>query len=247
MRGPAFWLVLVALIGGLGTLVWWGHVDREVLDALLFAITFVVITCPDALGLATPTAIMVGAGLGARRGILFKNALAIEQSAGPDTVALDKTGTLTRGVPEVVEIAGDGRDHSELLRLVAAIERESEHPLAEAIVKAAEQRGVERLRAERFESVVGHGAVATVDGRRVLVGNRRLLEREHVSLDGLAAPADAMAGAGRTPRHGPRGGGRDKGTRHPPGHAHRRQPPDRRTDRSRARDRAGAGRGATRR
>jgi Cu2+-exporting ATPase len=198
----AFWLVLVALIGGLGTfLVWWGLVDREVLDALLFAITFVVITCPDALGLATPTAIMVGTGLGARRGILFKNALAIEQSAGLDTVVLDKTGTLTRGEPEVVEIAGDGLDHSELLRLVAAIERESEHPLAEAIVNAAEQRGVERLRAERFESVVGHGAVATVDGRRVLVGNRRLLEREHVSLDGLAARADAMAGAGRTVVH----------------------------------------------
>jgi P-type Cu2+ transporter len=198
----AFWLVLVALIGGLGTfLIWWGVVDREVLDALLFAITVVVITCPDALGLATPTAIMVGTGLGARRGILFKNALAIEQSASLDTVVLDKTGTLTRGEPEVVEIAGDGLDEAELLRLVAAVERESEHPLAEAIVKAAEQRGVERLRADKFEAVAGHGAVATVDGRRVLVGNRRLLEREHVSLNGLAVRADAMAGAGRTVVH----------------------------------------------
>ncbi|MDQ3867001.1 MAG: heavy metal translocating P-type ATPase, partial [Actinomycetota bacterium] len=92
----AFWLVLVALIGGLGTFfIWWGIVDRQVLDALLFAITVVVITCPDALGLATPTAIMVGTGLGARRGILFKNAIAIEQSASLDTVILDKTGTLT--------------------------------------------------------------------------------------------------------------------------------------------------------
>jgi Cu2+-exporting ATPase len=198
----AFWLVLVALIGGLGTfLVWWGLVDREVLDALLFAITLVVITCPDALGLATPTAIMVGTGLGARRGILFRNALAIEQSASLDTVVFDKTGTLTRGEPEVVEIAGDGLDDVELLRLVAAVERESEHPLAEAIVKAAERRGVERLRAEQFESVAGQGAVATVDDRRVLVGNRRLLEREQVSLDGLAARADAMAGAGRTVVH----------------------------------------------
>jgi Cu2+-exporting ATPase len=198
----AFWLVLVALIGGLGTfLIWWGLVDREVLDALLFAITVVVITCPDALGLATPTAVMVGTGLGARRGILFKNALAIEQSASLDTVVLDKTGTLTRGEPEVVEITGDGVDDGQLLRLVAAVERESEHPLAEAIVKAAEQRGVERLRAEQFESVAGHGAVATIDGRRVLVGNRRLLEREHVSLNGLAARADEMAGAGRTVVH----------------------------------------------
>jgi Cu2+-exporting ATPase len=198
----AFWLVLVALIGGLGTfLVWWGLVDREVLDALLFAITVVVITCPDALGLATPTAVMVGTGLGARRGILFKNAIAIEQSASLDTVVLDKTGTLTRGEPEVVEITGDGLDDGELLRLVAAVERESEHPLAEAIVKAAEKRGVERLRAEQFESVAGHGAVATVDGRRVLVGNRRLLDRERVSLNGLAVRADQMAGAGRTVVH----------------------------------------------
>jgi Cu2+-exporting ATPase len=198
----AFWLVLVALIGGLGTfLIWFGVVGREFLDALLFAITVVVITCPDALGLATPTAVMVGTGLGARRGILFKNAIAIEQSASLDTVVLDKTGTLTRGEPEVVEITGDGLDDGELLRLVAAVERESEHPLAEAIVKAAEERGVERLRAEQFESVAGHGAVATVGGRRVLVGNRRLLEREHVSLNGLAVRADKMAGAGRTVVH----------------------------------------------
>jgi Cu2+-exporting ATPase len=198
----AFWLVLVALIGGLGTfLVWFGLVEREFLDALLFAITVVVITCPDALGLATPTAVMVGTGLGARRGILFKNAIAIEQSATLDTVVVDKTGTLTRGEPEVVEIAGDGRDEGELLRLVAAVERESEHPLAEAIVKAAEERGVERLRAERFESVAGHGAVATVEGERVLVGNRRLLEREQISLNGLAARAEEMAGAGRTVVH----------------------------------------------
>jgi P-type Cu2+ transporter len=197
----AFWLVLVALVGGVGTFLVWYGIDRNTLDALLFAITVVVITCPDALGLATPTAIMVGTGLGARRGILFKNAIAIEQSASLDTVVLDKTGTLTRGEPEVVEITGDGLDDGELLRLVAAVERESEHPLAEAIVKAAEQRGVERPHAEQFESVAGYGAVATVDGRRVLVGNRRLLEREHVSLDGLAARADEMVGAGRTVVH----------------------------------------------
>lgn len=198
----AFWLVLVALVGGLGTfLVWFGLVEREFLDALLFAITVVVITCPDALGLATPTAVMVGTGLGARRGILFKNAIAIEQSAELDTVVLDKTGTLTRGEPEVVEIASDGVQNGQLLRLVAAVERESEHPLAEAIVKAADERGVERIRAEQFESIAGQGAVASVEGRRVVVGSRRLLERERVSLDGLAARANAMAGAGRTVVH----------------------------------------------
>jgi P-type Cu2+ transporter len=197
----AFWLVLVALIGGLGTFLVWYGIDRNTLDALLFAITVVVITCPDALGLATPTAVMVGTGLGARRGILFKNAIAIEQSASLDTVVLDKTGTLTRGEPEVVEVTGNGLGDDDLLRLVAAVERESEHPLAEAIVKAADGRGVERLRAEQFESVPGHGAVATVDGRRVLVGNRRMLEREQVSLNGLAVRADEMAGAGRTVVH----------------------------------------------
>jgi P-type Cu2+ transporter len=197
----AFWLVFVALIGGLGTFLVWYGIERNTLDALVFAITVVVITCPDALGLATPTAVMVGTGLGARRGILFKNAIAIEQSASLDTVVLDKTGTLTRGEPEVVEVTGDGLGDDELLRLVAAVERESEHPLGAAIVRAAEGRGVEQLRAERFESVAGHGAVATVDGRRVLVGNRRLLEREHVSLNGLASRADEMAGAGRTVVH----------------------------------------------
>jgi Cu2+-exporting ATPase len=198
----AFWLVLVALLGGLGTfLVWFGLVEREFLDALLFAITVVVITCPDALGLATPTAIMVGTGLGARRGILFKNAIALEQAASLDTVVLDKTGTLTRGEPEVVDVAADGIGSDALLRLVAAVERESEHPLAEAIVKAADARGLETARAESFESVAGHGAVATVEGRRVLVGNRRLLEREGVALDGLTARADEMAGAGRTVVH----------------------------------------------
>ncbi|MGH3031186.1 MAG: heavy metal translocating P-type ATPase [Gaiellaceae bacterium] len=199
----AFWLVLLALIGGLGTFfLWWGVIDREVLDALLFAITVVVITCPDALGLATPTAVMVGTGLGARRGILFKNAIAIEQSAGLDTVVLDKTGTLTRGEPEVVTMRlADGVDEREVLRLVAGAERESEHPLAEAIVRAAEVRGLEPPRADRFEAVPGHGAVATVEGRRLAIGNARLLEREEISLDGLTDRAASLAGEGRTVVH----------------------------------------------
>jgi Cu2+-exporting ATPase len=198
----AFWLVLVALFGGLGTFFVWRFVaGASGQEALLFAITVVVITCPDALGLATPTAIMVGSGLGAKRGILFKNAIAIEQSARLDTVVLDKTGTLTRGEPEVVDIADDGFGEEKLLRLVAAVERESEHPLVEAIVRAAEAREIAAPRVEQFEAVAGHGAVATVDGRRILVGNRRLLERERVSLDGLGPRADEMAGAGRTVVH----------------------------------------------
>ena len=106
--------------------------------ALLFAITVVVITCPDALGLATPTAIMVGTGLGAQRGVLFKNATALETSARIDTVVMDKTGTLTKGEPEVTDVVADGIEETELLALAAAVERESEHPLAGAIVAHAD-------------------------------------------------------------------------------------------------------------
>ncbi|HLB04297.1 MAG TPA: heavy metal translocating P-type ATPase, partial [Gaiellaceae bacterium] len=170
--------------------------------ALLFAITVVVITCPDALGLATPTAVMVGTGLGARRGILFKNAIALEQAATLDTVVLDKTGTLTRGEPEVVAVVtADGVDEAELLRLVAAAERESEHPLAQAIVQAAEARGLDVPRADSFEAVPGHGALALVEGRALAVGNARLLDREQISLDGLAGSAEELASAGRTVVH----------------------------------------------
>src|SRR3954452_14700849 len=199
----AFWLVLVALIGGgLTFAVWYVVVGRDVQEALLFAITVVVITCPDALGLATPTAIMVGTGLGAKRGILFKQAIGLEQAASLDTVVFDKTGTLTRGEPEVVEVATrDGFDENEVLRLVAAAEGDSEHPLAEAIVKAAKQRGLQILRAEAFEAVPGHGLLATVDGHRLAVGNARLLEREGIAVNGVAARAEELAGEGRTAVH----------------------------------------------
>jgi len=199
----AFWLVLVALIGGLTTLFVWLALGKSFTSALLYAITVVVITCPDALGLATPTAIMVGTGLGAKRGILFKNAVALEQVATLDTVVFDKTGTLTRGAPEVVEIKTTGAlDEQTLLRLAAALERESEHPLAEAIVKAASARGLDGGEpAAGFEAVAGEGALATVAGRRLAVGNARLLEREHVNLDGAGSAAQEMAGEGRTVVH----------------------------------------------
>jgi Cu2+-exporting ATPase len=198
----AFWLVLVALLGGVGTLLVWLALGKSFTDALLFAITVVVITCPDALGLATPTAIMVGTGLGAKRGILFKNAIALEQVASLDTVVLDKTGTLTKGEPEVVAVVTrDGIDENELLRLTAAVERESEHPLAQAIIRAARQRQLEPPHAEGFEAVAGHGAVANVEGHRLAIGNARLVEREQATLNGLSAKASELAGQGRTVVH----------------------------------------------
>jgi P-type Cu2+ transporter len=195
----AFWLVLVALVGGGLTLVAWLAAGRPFSDAILFAITVVVITCPDALGLATPTAIMIGTGLGAQRGILFKHAIALETAARIDTVVMDKTGTLTKGEPEVTDVVpAAGVAEGELLRLLAAVERNSEHPLAEAIVRRATQAGADSVTPDDFENVPGHGAVATVQGRRVAVGNRRLMDREQVDLGPLAARREELASGGRT-------------------------------------------------
>jgi len=194
----AFWLVLVALIGGTLTFVVWLATGAGVQTALLFAITVVVITCPDALGLATPTAIMVGTGLGAQRGVLFKNATALETAARIDTVVMDKTGTLTKGEPAVTDFIADGVDEQELLALTAAVERESEHPLAAAVVRYADQRGANRLSASEFRNVAGHGAAAQVDGHRVIVGNRKLMADENVDLGSLAARRDELAATGRT-------------------------------------------------
>jgi Cu2+-exporting ATPase len=194
----AFWLVLVALIGGTATFLTWFFIGVGVPAALLFAITVVVITCPDALGLATPTAIMVGTGLGAKRGVLFKNATAIETSARITTVVMDKTGTLTKGKPEVTDVIVEGIDETKLLALVAAVERESEHPLAAAVVTHAQGKGAPRYSATNFLNVPGKGAGALVEGRQVLVGNLKLMSEKNIDLGPLAARRDELAATGRT-------------------------------------------------
>lgn len=194
----AFWLVLVALIGGLVTLIAWLAAGESFSTAILFAITVVVVTCPDALGLATPTAIMVGTGLGAKRGILFKNAMALETAARIQIVVMDKTGTLTKGEPEVVQILVDDIEEGELLRLASAVERESEHPLAEAVVRYADGHEVPRAAAEGFENVSGHGARARVEGHLVTVGNRRMMQADDVNLEPLGKRTEELAASGRT-------------------------------------------------
>ena len=194
----AFWLVFVALVGGVGTFGAWLLAGRSVSEALLFAITVVVVTCPDALGLATPTAIMVGTGLGARRGVLFKNATAIETSKRIDVVVMDKTGTLTQGAPEVTDLFVDGIPELDALALIASVERESEHPLAKAVVARADAARARRLTASDFTSVPGQGASATVGGHRVLVGNTRLMSAEKVALGPLATRQKQFADSGRT-------------------------------------------------
>jgi len=194
----AFWLVLVALVGGTVTLLAWLAAGAGFDTAILFAITVVVITCPDALGLATPTAIMVGTGLGAKRGILFKSAMALETTARIQTVVMDKTGTLTQGEPEVTDVAAAGMSDAELLSLASAVEHESEHPLAQAVVRRASGEGAASVTAEHFEALPGSGAVATVAGRRVAVGNARLMQRENVSVGALEARRAELAAQGKT-------------------------------------------------
>jgi P-type Cu2+ transporter len=200
----AFWLVLVALIGGLTTfLVWFAAVGASPERALLFAITVVVITCPDALGLATPTAIMVGSGLGAGRGILFKHATAIENAAGLDVVVFDKTGTLTTGRPALTDTHfAAGVDEREVIRKAAAIERLSEHPVAEAFVSWADQRQPRADQPEQpvedFVTLPGLGASATVDGHIVVAGSRAMLDHLSIDLDGLAGAWEALTSQGRT-------------------------------------------------
>jgi Cu2+-exporting ATPase len=195
----AFWLVFVALLGGAATFAAWSiFSDRPLREALLFAITVVVVTCPDALGLATPTAIMVGTGLGARRGVLFKNAMALETAAHVDVVVCDKTGTLTKGEPEVTDVITIAMSRVEVLAYAAALERESEHPLARAVVTAADAEQAEVLIAEAFENVRGQGAIATVAGRQVVVGSRRLLTDRNIDTDALEPRRAELADGGRT-------------------------------------------------
>ena len=196
----ASYLVIVAVSVGLVTFAVWAAVaDESFITSLTFAISAVVIACPDALGLATPTAVAVGTGIGARHNILIKDAATLETIGSLEAIALDKTGTLTEGRPALTDVvAGDGLGEGELLRLVAAAERGSEHPLARAIVEGAEGRGVVLGEASEFEAVPGHGLRATVEGHSLLIGNARLLESDGISADGHGDRAASLAAEGKT-------------------------------------------------
>ena len=193
-------LVIVAVSAGLLTFAaWTAFSDEDFITALTFAISAVVIACPDALGLATPTAVAVGTGIGARHNILIKDAATLEGIGALDAIALDKTGTLTLGEPALTDVlTADGLSEEELLRLVASAEQGSEHPLAAAIVGGARERGLELTEAGEFDAIAGHGLEATVDGRRLAVGNARLLEREGISPGALADEAARLAQEGKT-------------------------------------------------
>jgi len=193
------YLVIVALASGVVTfLVWLAFGHQGVAFALSAAVAAIVIACPDALALATPTAITVGVGRAARAGVLFRNATVLEAAARVDTVVFDKTGTLTEGQPSVTDvIAAAGVDGAEILRLAAAADAQSEHPLATAVVAAAKQRALAVETPSHFEAVPGHGVKATVGGRTVLVGNGKLLARNGVTT-GLEREAEALRAEAKT-------------------------------------------------
>ncbi len=196
----SYFVPAVVVIAVITFFVWyaWGP-DPALSRAIVNAVAVLIIACPCALGLATPISIMVGTGRGALAGVLIKNAEALEIMEKVDTLVVDKTGTLTEGRPELVSlIASGGTDESEMLRLAASLERASEHPLAEAIVRGAEQRGLDLTRTEQFDSVTGQGVTGTVDGRRVALGNPRLLESLGVAPGELAEKADALRAEGQT-------------------------------------------------
>jgi Cu2+-exporting ATPase len=197
----AQYLVILAVGAGLLTfIIWFFVLGAPIALALTFAISAVVIACPDALGLATPTAVAVGTGVAARHNILIKDAATLEGLSAITAIVLDKTGTLTEGKPALTDVVTSGSlAEDELLRLVASAERGSEHPLAEAIVNGARGRGLALADAAQFDSVAGHGIRATVAGRALLIGNVKLMRDQGVDASALEARAAALATAGKTP------------------------------------------------
>jgi len=194
-------LVIVAIGSGVITfLAWQAFSSVSTITALTFAISAVVIACPDALGLATPTAVAVGTGLGARHKVLIKDAATLEGVSSIDAIVLDKTGTLTEGKPRVVEVVPLGEHaRQELLRIAAGLEASSSHPLAAAVVAAAHEAGLQELPAfEHAENVPGFGTTGHVEGHRVAAGNVELLRREGVDVSALESVAEGVATAGRS-------------------------------------------------
>ena len=189
-------VVVVALVVFLG----WGFLGGSWTDAMVYSVSVLVVACPCALGLATPTAIMVGTGIGAERGILIRNAEVLERIRSLDVIVLDKTGTLTEGRPEVTDIVPlPGWNREDVLGFAAAAESGSEHPLSRAVVDAAVEAGLEIATPERFESFVARGVRAAVSGREVAVGNMRLAESEGISLPGgVRHEIEQLEAAGRT-------------------------------------------------
>ncbi len=197
----AYFVPVVVGIAIIAFLAWYFIVDPGNLALAMINFTAVlVIACPCALGLATPTSIMVGTGRGAENGILIKGGEHLEKAHALNVIVLDKTGTITRGEPSLTDVlmTNGEVDERELLRLVASAERGSEHPLGEAIVKGVRDRGIEPAEPQSFEAIPGHGIVATIDGENLLIGNRRLMSSRNIDIAVLEGQADTLEGEGKT-------------------------------------------------
>jgi len=200
----AGWFVPAVIFIAIAAFVAWFVLGPEpaLTLALVSAVAVLIIACPCALGLATPLSIMVATGKGAQAGVLIRSAEALETSHRLDTVVLDKTGTITRGKPELTDVVPFTElAEDELLRLVASAERSSEHPLAAAIVQGAVDRGIALHDVTGFDSITGKGITATVDGRELLIGNRRLLAETGMTTTDMDALADRLSGEGKTPMY----------------------------------------------
>ena len=197
----AGWFVQTVVAIAVVTALVWGFYGPEprLIYAVINAVAVLIIACPCALGLATPISITVAMGQGALNGVLFRNAEAVEKLREVDTLVVDKTGTLTLGRPQLVDLVVEGGiAEQNALALIASLERASEHPLAQAIVKAAEDRGLQLARVENFESVTGQGVHGTISGRKVAVGNRRFMETRGTVPQALLEKAEALRSQGKT-------------------------------------------------
>ena len=197
----AGWFVPAVILFAIAAFVAWATFGPEPRYAygLVAAVTVLIIACPCALGLATPMSIMVGVGRGAQAGVLIKNAEALERMEKVDTLVVDKTGTLTEGKPKVVAVVpATGFEESEMLRLAASVEQASEHPLAAAVVAAAQERGLAPSQVSEFDSPTGKGAVGIVDGRRVRLGNAKFLHELGIDTADLDGEAERLRADGAT-------------------------------------------------
>lgn len=191
-------VIVIALISSLA----WYFGGEDGLFSLTIAISVLVIACPCALGLATPTAIMVGTGKGAENGVLIKGGVALETTHKIQTIVFDKTGTITEGKPKVTDIITEnGISDTELLQLTASAEKGSEHPLGEAIVKGAEEKDLKLSKSENFNAIPGQGIEVEIGGKKLLAGNKKLMDTRNISLKTLAEIADTLARNGKTPMY----------------------------------------------
>lgn len=196
-----YFVPIVFAIAIVASIAWYISGESAVFALTIF-ISVLVIACPCALGLATPTAIMVGTGKGAEYGILIKGGEALETTHKINTIVFDKTGTITEGKPEVTDIVTvNGNERNRLLQIAASAEKGSEHPLGEAIVRGAENENIDLLKVDRFSAIPGHGIEVNIEGQDVLLGNRKLMIDKNIELKELEEESDRLASEGKTPMY----------------------------------------------